>query len=125
MSHPFRTPATAAAFTSIGLVLALHLAPDRAPLDCPAGTQPIQSARAHESGRYCSKPVVRNGQDVKAPDARARLRGPVPRAELMEAALAQKSALEPLKASIPKANGQWQEYGKGPLIAFTRAVTRR
>lgn len=111
------SPSLLTALASVGFVAALQLTPNRAPLDCPAGTQPLRSERAHESGRYCSKPVVRNGQDVKAPDARARLRGAVPRAELMEAALAQKAALEPLKKSIPKADGDWQEYGVGPLIA--------
>ena len=104
------------ALAAVGFVLALHLAPDHAPLDCPQGTQPIQSERAHASGRYCSKPMPRE-QDFKAPDARGLLRGPVPEPALIDAALAQKAAMQPLKATMPKAGGDWLPYAKGQLIA--------
>ncbi len=116
MSGLSRTSPLLAALAAVGFAMTLQLSPERAPLDCPQGTQPIQSARAHAAGRYCSKPVERT-QEFKAPDARTWLRGPVPEPALMDAALEQRAAMQSAKALVPKAAGDWQEYGKGSLIA--------
>lgn len=83
---------------------------------CPEGTQPLKSARAHESGRYCSTPVLRE-QEFRMPGQHPRLRGPVPEPSLLEAAMAQKAALQANRASVPKADGVWKTYAVGPLIA--------
>lgn len=115
MRNTWRSAPLLAALVSIGFAGALHLQ-SPAPADCPQGTMPIQSSRAHESGRYCSKPVIRT-QDFKAPDQRQRLRGPVPSPALIDAAIEQKASLQSLKKVIAKADGDWQEYGKGQLIA--------
>lgn len=105
-----------AALAAIGLAAALQ-APVGAPLACPQGTQAIESARAHAAGRYCSKPIPRTTQDFKAPDSPRLLRGPVPSATLLDAALSDKAALVRQQKLIPKADGDWQEYGRGQLIA--------
>lgn len=116
MRRLFLHPPMLAAFAAIGLAAALH-SQNPAVVECPQGTQPIQSARAQAAGRHCSKPVVRATQDAKAPDSQRLLRGPVPSPALIDAALADKAALEPQKKLIAKADGDWQEYGKGQLIA--------
>lgn len=112
---PFTRPVWAA-LASVAAVAALQLSPHQAPLQCPVGTQPIESPRAHAAGRYCSKPIERT-QDFKAPDARTWLRGPVPAPALMDAALAQKNALQAQQGTVPKAAGDWQPYARGQLIA--------
>lgn len=115
MRNIWRSAPLLAALVSIGLAAALH-SQNPALAACPQGTMPIQSSRAHEAGRYCSTPVLRT-QDFKAPDQRQLLRGPVPSPALIDAAITQKTALQPLKKTIAKADGDWQAYGKGQLIA--------
>lgn len=86
--------------------------------ECPAGTQPIQSQRAQASGRYCTVPTPRmREQEAEMPRQHPRLRGALPSPAQMEAALQQKQALATNRASVAKADGQWQTYAEGQLIA--------
>lgn len=86
------------------------------PQDCPQGTQPLKSERAHAAGRYCSNRIVHT-QEFEAPRQHPLLRGPAPHPTLIESAIAEKAALQPQKKIIPKADGDWQEYAVGQLIA--------
>lgn len=89
---------------------------DPRPEQCPQGTQPIHSARAQQGGRYCSKLVPRE-LEAKAPSAHPLLRGPAPDPAVFRGALHDKAGMEPLKAVVPKANGDWQPYAQGGLIS--------
>ncbi|MDO9453262.1 MAG: hypothetical protein Q7J29_10450 [Stagnimonas sp.] len=115
MRRPFSHPPALVALAAIGLSAALYFQ-NPVPVDCPDGTQPIQSARAQQSGRHCSNPIV-HGQEFEAPRQHPLLRGPAPHPTLIDAALAEKAALQPQKKLIPKADGDWQPYATGQLIA--------
>ena len=110
-----RASLTALALT--GAAVLLVAAGDPRP-DCPDGTQPIQSLRAQASGRYCTVPTPRmRVQEAEMPRQHPRLRGALPSPEQMEAALQQKQALAANRAAVAKADGQWQPYASGQLIA--------
>ena len=115
MRHLFRHPPALAALAAIGLSAALY-SQNPVPVDCPDGTQPIQSARAKQSGRHCSNAIV-HGQEFEAPRQHPLLRGPAPHPTLIDAALAEKAALQSQKKVVPKADGDWQPYATGQLIA--------
>lgn len=103
------------ALLSIAAILPVLRDAPQLPQDCPQGTRALASARAHAAGRYCSNPIVREEElTVSRPSL---LRGEAPRAEVLDAALRDKAALATQKRIIPKADGDWAEYGKGSLIA--------
>lgn len=110
-----RASLTALALTGAAVLLVAAGDPR---LECPAGTQPIQSQRAQASGRYCTVPTPRmRVQEAEMPRQHPRLRGPLPSPAQMEAALQQKQALAANRAAVAKADGQWQTYAVGQLIA--------
>ena len=123
MRRLFLHPPVLAAFAAIGLAAALH-SQNPVPADCPQGTQPIQSERAKQGGRHCSNRIVFE-QEFEAPRQHPLLRGPAPHPTLIEAAIAQKAALGANKKLIPKADGDWQEYGKGALLAGSSFYSAR
>ena len=110
----YRTPGLAA-LAAIAFVWAVARS---GPIDCPAGTQPIQSQRAQASGRHCTVPTPRmRVQEAEMPRQHPRLRGALPSPAQMEAALQQKQALAANRTAVAKADGQWQTYAVGQLIA--------
>ncbi len=113
--HP-AFPAACCALLATAALLLASTANGPMQLGCPEGTQAIKSVRAHEAGRHCSNRIVHQ-QEFEAPRQHPLLRGPAPDPTLIDAALAQKAALQPQKKLIAKADGDWQPYGSGPLIA--------
>ncbi|MGJ8668897.1 MAG: hypothetical protein ACSHXK_05335 [Oceanococcus sp.] len=80
---------------------------------------------AVDSGRDCprSQPFLNEeGNKMQTYDARARGQN-VPPPGALRKAWEQKQALQPAKASIRGADGQWSEYGSTPLISSGLAQT--
>ena len=119
-----RAPQSAAlaALLASGFVLSLWWSQ---PTPCPAGTQPIQSAKAQAAGRVCTKPNLRGPEDEAAVQQRGLLRGAAPSPALMEAAARQKQSLAGNRERIAKADGNWLPYGKGGLLAGNSVYSAR
>ncbi len=82
-------------------------------LDCSGG------GRLCPAAAKTAKPINQKMMEI---DERARSHNFPPPGALRQAAEA-KQALMPAKASIRGANGQWQEYGRGPLLSSGLAQT--
>lgn len=118
-----RFAAGTAALLVTAVISAMLLSPPQ-PSDCPEGTLPIASARAHAAGRYCTQRIVHT-EEAEGPRAHPLLRGDAPPRGAFEAAVAAKAALQSQKNVIAKANGEWQEYAQGPLIAGNSLYSAR
>ncbi len=108
MSHKVLILAAAAVTLTAG---AVFYSTNRGP-DCSGG------------GRLCPQlpEIDVPGEKLALYDERARL-GRAPAPGTLRAAVDQKKSLEFFKAGIKGADGQWQAYGKGPLIASGLAQT--